>query len=785
MKTYLNFLSRNKGYTFINVLGMSVSLMFVVLIGAFAWQEWHIDRQFDNIDRIFVMSNNSSGRGRYTGTNYRVQPMLTPKFPEIEKTTALRHANVTLMDEKASRHRTVMMLTDSTFSDFFDLPLIEGSWKQILSKPQSAVITREFGAKMFGDVYPVGHTMLLNDTVPITVSGLMEPLKNTSFGGSASDPVEVIANFELMQYIDWWAYSPNMNQIGGTEVLLMASEGVDLAPNASLYQQQITESGYTQYTDIWGNSLEIVPLRGLYFRDIDSGNFSKGTKSMMTLLVIIGGAVLLFSFFNYINLTVAQSSNRAKEMATRRLLGSSRAAIMLQLMRESTLLCAFSMLIGIALAFIAAPYLSSLLNVSINLSLCFTPVTVAALAGIVLLMGLLAGIVPALLISSSKPIDVVRGTYRRRNKMVFSKVFIVIQCFLTIVMIGCTITIYAQYHHLVNAPLGYDYHNVVWMQFDSFDKAKRFKTEAAKLSCVEVASIGSSMPYFRGHNNTNEIDGQNVGFQLFFGDDEWLKVFGIEPESDNHNESAWFVNHELLNQFNLPDNAPTFPYGYHNCDPQNVRGVLPDIKLGTISSTTNPPMMLRVSSDLEDLGLQYMGGIMLFIRTAGDNADVYRQIADLYQSAFGEPIFDYLPFVDQMIENWFASTKRLSILIGLFAAIALIVSMLGMYAISSYGVQQRSLEIAIRKVNGDDAQGVVKRMMKPFIAYVLIAFVFAVPVIYWLSHWWLSDQTYRISVYWWIYALSGLLCLAVSCLTIYSKAHRAANANPVKALYQN
>lgn len=785
MKSYIKFLSRNKAYTLINVLGMSVSLMFVVLIGAFAWQEWHIDRQFDNLDRIFVMSNKSGSGARWTSTNWRVQGMLRPRFPEIENTTALRQHTVTLKDEQGMGHDALMLLTDSTFNDFFPLPLIEGDWKQILSRPQTAVITTEFASEMYGEENPIGHTMLLNDSVPVVVEGLMEPIKNTSFGGSASNPVKVITNFELMQYIDWWAYSPNLNQIGQTEVLLMAPRGVDLSQNAPQYQKQITESGYPQYTEGWNSTLEILPLDGLYLTDIETAAFSKGSYSMMILLVIIGGAVLLFSFMNYINLTVAQASNRAKEMATRRLLGSSRASIMWKLISESTLLCAFSMMIGIGLAFLLAPYLSSLLNVNINLALCFNAITVSALIGVILVMGLLAGIVPAMLISAAKPIDVVRGSYRRRSKMVFSKVFITIQCFLTIVMIGCTITIYVQYKHLANAPLGYDYQNVMWMQFNDLGKLTRFKSEVAKLSCVQTVSHGSSMPMFRGHNNTVEIDGKNIGFQIFWGDENWLKVFGIEPLSDNRDESAWFVNSELLSELNLTADSPVFPYGYHNNDPQKIRGLLPDIKLGTVNSNSDKPMMLRISNDNADFNLQYMGGNLLFIRTLGDNADALSQITDLYETTFGEPYYNNLPYVDQLIDSQFVWAKRLSLLVGLFAIIALVVSMLGMYAISTYSVQQRATEIAIRKVNGDNARGVVGRMLKPFIVYVLIAFAFAVPAIYYLMNSWLVTQSYHIPVYWWIYAAAGLICLFVAVFTILSKTCQAANANPVKALYQN
>lgn len=785
MKSYFKFLSRNKTYAFINVLGISVSLMFVVLIGAFAWQEWHIDRQFANLDRIYVMSNMKANGSRYSGTNWRVQPMLTSNFPEIESSTSLRHAEVTLKDEQARQHNALILLTDSTFGDFFDLPLIQGDWKQTLSSPQSAVITKDFAAEMYGDANPIGHTMILNDSVPIVITGLMEQIKNTSFGGSADLPVKVVANFELMQYIDWWAYSPGMNQIGSTEVLLMAPKGVDLAPNAAIYQQKITESGYPQYTGNWGGSLDIVPMDGFYFQDIESNNLSKGNKSMMMMLVIIGGAVLLFSFMNYINLTVAQASNRAKEMATRRLLGSSRTAIMWQLIRECTLLCAVSMLIGIALAFLAAPYLSSLINVNINLSLCFTPVTVGVLIAIVVIMGLFAGIVPALLISSAKPIDVVRGSYRRRSKMVFSKVFIVVQCFLTIVMTGCAITIYAQYRHLANAPLGYDYSNVMWMQFYDADRAMRFQSEVQKLPCVETAAIGTSMPILRGHNNTLEIDDKNVRFQLFWADENWLKVFRIEPLGDNHDESAWFVNRALLSELNLADDAPMFPYGFHNSSPQKIRGILPDIKLGVITSDYTEPMMLQIVKNMTAQTLQGTGSSQLYIRTLGDNAEAYAEISALYEEVFGEPMYTHLPFVEQLIAEYFVFTKRLSLIVGLFAIIALIVSMLGMYAISAYNVQQRSLEIAVRKVNGDDTHGIILRIIRPFVAYVAIGFVFAVPAIYLLMHTWLSSQSYHIPVYWWIYAAAGLICMLVACVTIISKSYYAANANPVKALYQN
>lgn len=787
MGSYINFLKRNKAYTAIDVLGLALSMMLVVLIGGYAWQEQHVNTQYPMLDRIYMIAGRTDN-GMDLGTNWRVQHRMRSEYPEILSTVGLRRVERNLLNPANEEVSTTMMLTDTTFTDFFNIELKEGDWRTAIADRNSVVISEDFARKAFGGVNAMGQTLRMNDTINLHVAGIMEPIINSSIAAGNNDPIDMIGRFELMEFIDWWAFSPGMNQIGGTDILLLAPEGVDLSENLDKYKQFMNSFAdeangiyFNQFSGQWGYDLEILPFKDFYMSSWNTGNLNRADNSRINVLIVAGIVILIFALMNYVNLTVALSSRRAKEMATRRLLGDSRSGIMMRLIGEATALCFVALAIGVALAFVALPYASHLIGAPINLVTCFTPATIAVLIGITLLMGVTAGIIPAVLISASKPIDVVRGTYRRRSKMVFSKVFIVVQNLITIVMIAATITVYLQFRHLVDAPLGYDHKHVMVMPIPG-DKsqASALEAEIRSLPSVEMLSKASSPIMGGGHNNTITIKGNNVGFQIYMADSSFFAVNGFEPESDNHSVDGYFVNHTLLNTLDLKEDAQEFPYIAER--PEKIRGVIPDLKMGTVQSGTRP--MLLMIDDVVNNNWGFVARYFL-IRVNGDEAETYRQVQQLYLNVTGKMPYNSSPYQEQMIESAYGSTRSLGVMIGVFALVALMISVLGLVAMSTFFVQQRAMEIAVRKVHGATSASVIARTVRPFMMYVLIAFLLAVPLIYDLMNELLSSYNYRIHLYWWIYLCAGLVCAITSFVSVLWQTSKAAAANPVKALTQN
>lgn len=782
MKSYLKFLRKNKAYTIIDVLGLALSIMFIVLIGAYTWQETHVDSQQSKLDRMYLLGLDFDGQ-TMSGSHWRMIRKLMDQFPEIENGTALVSNHRWLTDKDNQPIESNVLFVDSTFYDIFDFELIRGDKKTALSAPNSIVVTEAYANKIWKGEDPMGKTVVYNtEEAPLVVTGVMAPMENTSLAtpDSKSLYIDALIPFEMVKYYNPAIYSEGMNNALGAEVVLLAREGVDLSQFEQKYNDFAKEFFWILSLPGTDYSLRVLPYKDYYFSDARSttGVIRQGNGKMVKLLFTAGLAILLFALMNYVNLTVALAGYRAKEMATRRLLGDTRTGIIRKLIGESTMLCVLSAVIGLGLAWLAAPYAENLLQTRLSLRACVTPATVAIFAGIILVMGLLAGIIPAVLISSSKPIDVVRGTFRRHTKMIFSKVFIVVQNVVTIVMIAAAVTMYLQIRHIIEAPLGYDTANLMYIENGGeWQESKIFMQRIEQLPGVEMVSASCGHPLQGGNNNTMTHDGRTVSFQSFIADANFLKVLGLGLQRDNRSADAekQYINRQALNELGLKDDAPSYPYYENN---PAIAGILKDFRIRTILDDQHPVRV--VLTPMENF---YPWGFL--VKVNGDREETFRRVAEVFQDVFKYEYPDSHPYIDQQIEDHFTAERNLMKIMAVFAAIAIIISLLGLVAMSTYFVQQRRKEIAVKKVLGCETGEMLRRLVLSFLAYVAIAFVIAIPLIFWLMTDWLSDFSYRIPLHWWIYALAGLSCMVVSVLAVYVQSRRAARENPVNALYQN
>lgn len=780
MRSYFKFLRKNKAYTLIDVLGLALSVMFIILIGAYTWQETHLDSQHSKIDRMYVIGLDMEG-STTTGSHWRMIRKLMDQFPEIENGTALATNHRWLKTVDGENVPTNVVFVDSTFYDMFDFQLIRGDRKKVLANPNSIVVTEDYARRIWKDEDPIGKTIIYNSQEdPLIVSGIMAPMENTSIFSPDDKPVDALIPFEMTKYWNYSVYADEMNNATGAEIVLLAKDGTDLSENEQRYNDFAKEFYWILKMPGVECRMKLIPFKDHYFSGYASstGALGRGDVKLVKILFATGLAILLFALMNYINLTVALSGYRAKEMATRRLLGDSRAGIMMKLMGESTLLCFVSFLIGAALAWLAWPYAENLLDRKIDIHYCVTPVTMAILICIILLMGVLAGIVPSLLISSSKPIDVVRGTFRRQTKMVFSKVFIVVQNMVTITMIAVAVTMYLQINHLINAPLGYNTEGIMYIENGGIkDKTKVFMQRVEQLPGVEMVSASCGHPLQGGNNNTMSWNDRTISFQSFIADENFMKIFGLGLERDNKTTDPvkTYLNRQAINELGLKEDAESYQY-YENVEP--IAGIIKDFHIRTILDDQHP---LRIS--ITDVDNFYPWGFL--IKVKGDQMTTYEEVNKIFKEIYEWDNEDTMPYLTQQIEERFRSQSNLAKIVAIFAGIAVIISLLGLVAMSTYFVQQRRREIAVKKVFGCETSEMLRKLVLSFLMYVVIAFVIAIPIIYLIMNDWLSGFSYRISVYWWIYLVSGLACMVISVISVYFQSRKAASENPIKALYQN
>ena len=528
IKSFLKFLSRNKAYTAIDVFGLSVSLMFVILIAVYTVQELSVDKFHADKDRIYVLCNDR-GPTSALPIAYRLQE----RYPEIEQVCPVITNNVGNLIVKRNEKKLTAkpILVDSCFFNFFSFKLLEGDKNRVLEDRNNIVLSKTFANKLFGTDNPVGQSIIIGDSTSYLVSGIMEDIKNSTLPYA-----DIIFRVERAHEYNWSISMDNPGNAGSTVPFLKMKPGADLRPKVPDILSYFKEMFWI-YKQGMSKTVTLLPLNELYFSDLNEfGAVNSGNKRFVIVLLSVGVLILIFAIFNYINLTVAQAGQRAKEMATRRLLGSSRGELFMRLMVESTLLTVISFGVGWLLAHAAAPFVNNLLQTQVDLGATFTLVWVIAAIALILLIGVLSGLLPAVLISSVKPIDIVRGTFRRQSKMVFSKVFITFQNTITIAMIAAAIVMILQSYHLIGAPLGYHTKNILEVSngFSNNSDRNAAIDEFGRQSFVKRVGLVAGMPLSGSNNMSSDYEGKFLGFQQFLMDSVAFNMLGYEIIRENH-----------------------------------------------------------------------------------------------------------------------------------------------------------------------------------------------------------------------------------------------------------
>lgn len=775
IKSFLNFLGRNKGYTIIDLFGLSVSLMFVILIATYVTDELSTDRYHAHADRIYVLGN-----GKYTGSACQIGYRLEEHYPEIEKVC---HVITRVFDntplQKGDVNLTAnLMLADTTFFNFFNFPLVRGNKDEVLAAKNSAVISESFANRYFAKEDPIGKTIRINDDLSLIVNGVMKDINNSVIPYQdvllRIDNVHTLAGGEGL--------FGNYNSYGATNVFVMEREGADISSRSEEIKNWFQTFVWTYERDK-SQEINFVPLNELYFWEQTNPygmyTIERGNWQFVMILLSVGLLILLFAVINYINLTVAQTGFRAKEVAVRRLLGSSRKELFTRLIMESTLLTTASFLLGLLLAFFFAPFASDLLQKKIDLAGMITPFNSMIIILLIALIGFIAGLLPAIVISNAKPIEVVRGTFRKQTKMVFSKFFIVFQNTITICLIAASITMFLQVDHLMKASLGYNTVNVIDISGTELPDEQTCYTlmnELKQLASVSRVGAGQGTPFSMGMNyNARYNDGKTISFQIFRCNKEFCNILGFQFLRDNHvsGSSNYFLSERSMKALGLKDDAV-------ECDLSNwgthpIAGILKDFQLRNILQE-NSPVIVIMSENKEELRQPRN----ILVEVNGDPYAARQEVAAAYKKLTG---MDFRgKFMDEQIEESFAVQERTLKIVMIFASIAILISMLGLLAMSTYFIQQRLAEVAIRKVFGSENQQILIKLVSTFLMYVGIAFVIAIPIIWHFMRNWLLGYSYRIELYPLIFVIAGLFCLLISFLTVFFQSLWAANTNPVQSL---
>lgn len=761
-KSFFNFLNKSKAYTAIEVFGLSVSLMFVILIAVFSIQSLSTDRFHKKGDRIYTFASEES-----IGSAWRIAERIAERYPEIEEMCpVVDYTYGTPVSIGEDRQLAELLFSNDAFFNMFSFPLIQGDSKTVLAAKNYAVISESFARKAFSDRDPMGQIIAINDSVHVMVNGIMKDI-----GHSTISYCDILVRIDNVRFFNSSLDSQEGSNAIGCQVYFLEQEGAELQAKAKDISEYLKEFFWIYKRGIY-QKVNLIPLKDIYFSDLPTyAGYNRGNWKFIIILMSVGLLILIFAVINYINLTVAQTGSRAKEMATRRLLGSSRKELFRRLIMESTMLVFISFLLAMFLSFAVVSFAGDLLGQQIDLMAYVTPVSILIAVSLIFALGLISGLLPATVISNSKPIDIVKGSFRTKTKMIFSKFFITFQNVITIMLLVASITMFTQVKYMVEAPLGYNTTNIIQIptyQLGGREKIDLFVNEARQLASVDRIAYAQGYPFDGGNNNTVEYEGKNISFQWLVGDSAYLNMLGFEKIRENNVSGIqYYLNEQAMQETGLPEDAPYLTFWGHQYP---IAGIVRDFQLKNILHDKSP-LILQIQKS-EDL---YPWDIL--VEVSGDPFQARNQIKEVYERISKLEFSG--AFIEQQIEDSFQEQQRIAKIIVIFSFIAVLLSLLGLLAMSTYFIRQNSRTMAVRKVFGSSNRLILFRLVGTFLLYVIIAFIIATPVSWYIMEKWLANYSYRISLYPWIFMAAGLFCLFISFITVYWQSYKAANTNPV------
>lgn len=773
-RSWFTFLGRNRLYTAVNFIGLTLALAFVLIVADYTVRQVTVDNYQTKADRIYAVCNEEA-----VYSAYYLQKYLLDRYPEIESTCAIAFdEGKTPVEIGREKLLASVLYADTTFFRMFDFTLLEGSREEALAARDNVVLSESFARKVFGTFDPMGQTIQLdNDNHMYVVSGVMRDIERSTIPAA-----DIIMRAERITEING-SNDERMSNCGSCVTFLLEREGADLQAKTTDILSFFKEI-YWPYKGKIYSQVRLIPLRQLYFEPVNNSyHLAHGSRSFMLILLGVGLVVLVFAVMNYINLTVAQAGFRAREMAARRLLGASQGNIFLKWILESTLFCAAALLFAYSIAELLVPWASQLLGTRIAVwddiswpVAGFTLLTIIAL-------GVISGIIPALFVSRYKPIDIVRGTFRRQTKTVYGRVLIAVQNIITITLLAASLAISLQIRHLVNAPMGYQTHDILNISVGIFpDRSTMFHfcNELRSLPEVEAVGLGCGTPHDGGNNNIYQHgpDGM-ISFQVFIGDSTYFRILGLERLRDNHvaatGQNTWFINQYALRELGISEEATNFNLGRNYDRSFTIAGIYRDFQ---VRSALDAPtsVLLREVNNPDEL---YPWNIL--VKTTGDHARAYQTIEETFRQITDGSSFSARYITDEIAED-FAAQRRLLHIIGIFTIVALLISSLGLFAMAAYYIQQKRQEIAVRRVFGASRREMLTQLMNNFMILVGVAFVIAVPIAIIGLRRWLEEYSVRISLSPWIFLAAGIFAAVVAVLSVGWQSRRAADADPIESL---
>jgi len=782
LKITLRNINRYKGFSLINILGLAVGITCCILILLYIQYEFSFDGFHKNADSIYRILVNQDhyyqGRNQAAVTPPAFGPAIKERFPEVRNMCRIKRSRGLFKTGDRSFYENNLGFLDPEFFTMFDFPIILGDKRSVLTAPFSLVISEKMATKYYGDIDPLGQIISIDDKYSYTVTGVMKNMPKNSYF-----QFDFLASWSTLPGIYGDERMNSWNKYDYWTFLLLAEDA-----NLQEVEQKV-QILFKEHKPEFITGCKLQNLNQIHFHN--KALFELGITSdfnAIYILATIGLAILLIACFNYINLATARVSTRFREIGIRKVIGAQRVHLIRQFLGESVGLTFIAFIIAILLSSVLLPSFSSFMQREIPNSFIYQTQNVILMIGILFGIGIISGFYPSLLLSSFRPMNILRGASQTVSgrKSRFWNYLVILQFTITTILIVCTLVTRKQISYVKNSDLGYEQKSILTFPVYGADiKPAVIKQELLQHYSIHDAVLSSQTPALISNAGLPHWDGkktdENIPFFRLYIDENFLDFYGIPIKQGRnitiqdmeHPETAVILNESAVKATGWTELLGRKIYdGDDDVEGKTVIGVVKEFHFASLHIPIAPLMIMANPNEYYYLSLKIEHpNVPATIQFLEDKWNTYSSKAP----------FNYT-FIDDQIANMYRTEHRLQQSLQTFAFVAIFIACLGLIGITSYTVERKTKEIGIRKVLGASVTVIIGMLIKRFTVWILLANIIAWPVAYYVMNRWLQNFAYRVNIGIWIFILSASLALIIALITVSYQSIKAAVANPVESL---
>jgi putative ABC transport system permease protein len=784
IKIAFRSLWRHKGFSIINIIGLAIGMTacFLIYINVrFELSYDSFNEKFNQIYRVSTDIKHTTFTINTPSSFLQMGPSLQQDYPEVKANTRISGGRFLVKYGDTKFQENDVIYADPSLFAIFTLPVVKGDVKKDFEAPFTVVMTETVAKKYFGNSNPIGKSLLLNDKYSVLVTAVIKDVPSNShfkFDMAVSYTTLETLNPDI---VNSWA------SVGGRTYILL-SKGYDyhklqsLLPTvANKHYIQADKRNDTDY------SFLLEPLKDIY---MDAERGGGGDLHNIRIFSIIAVFILLIACINFINLTTARATERAKEVGVRKVIGAVRRQLIIQFLGESVIICLAAFLLSVLFSYSLLPVFNQLSGKVTNISI-FSHDYLLQLFMLSCGIGIIAGLYPALVLSGFRPIIALKGRFSKSSKgILLRKGLVVAQFTISIVLIIGTIVVYNQLNYMRNQPLGFQKDQMLAIDFYSDSTVQHHvelvKNELKKIPNVVSATASRSLPGFSNGNSDSKIENkagimQQILIDAYYVDYDFIPQFEMKlaagrifSKSFGTDTTHTMIINETAAK-KLGYQTPTEALGRDYLQwgrKGKIIGVLKDFHFQSLQETIRPLSMI-ISPDFNRM-------FTLKIKP-NDIPTTISAIQSKWKTLVPERPFNYA-FVDDTFNKQYAAQVNFGNLFLYFAVLAIFISCMGLFGLASYSTIQRTREIGIRKVFGASVTSIVNMLSIEFLQLMIISSLIAFPLAWFAMNKWLQDFAYHIAIGWWVFALAGVIALVIAFATVSFQAVKAALANPIESL---